>query len=221
MGWSGRGVGSPLAAGSAGGGTVMQSEPGVVRLNCNPSRRPGCLGRRDGLKTDRKSMSHPLARIRVPRENKQKSRVGFFRWEIQRGGQGMSCEKRQGKEEISSSFTVFSSFEHPCLLFVCVGRSVGLSVCNWLVWRRETEDLFGKNEVGIGLNEIGARVWFVYVFKLFGIFGWTIIKRVGFCFWIVHPEKLRIRFNISSWTNISICLFKEIKLKFREEWGIK
>lgn len=134
-----------------------------------------------------------------------------------RGGEGTSCEKRQGKEEISSSFTVFSSFEHPCLLFVCVGRSVGLSVCNWLVWRRETEDLFGKNEVGIGLNEIGARVWFVYVFKLFGIFGWTIIKRVGFCFWIVHPEKLRIRFNISSWTNISICLFKEIKLKFREE----
>lgn len=70
-------------AGSAGGGTAMQSEPGVVRLNCNPSRRPGCLGRRDGLKTDRKSMSHPLARTRVPRENKQKS--DFFLLAIEGG----------------------------------------------------------------------------------------------------------------------------------------
>lgn len=78
----------------------MQSEPGVVRLNCNPSRRPGCLGRRDGLKTDRKSMSHPLARIRVPRENEQKSRVGFFRrdWEIQACEKGDGCLLRKGKE---------------------------------------------------------------------------------------------------------------------------
>lgn len=50
---------------------AMQSELGVVRLNSNPSRRPGCLRRHDGLKTDRKSMTHPLATIRTSRETKQ------------------------------------------------------------------------------------------------------------------------------------------------------
>lgn len=117
LGWSGRGVGSPLAAGSAGGGTVMQSEPGVVRLNCNPSRRPGCLGRRDGLKTDRKSMSHPLARIRVPRENKQKSRVGFFRWEIQRGGEGRGRLVRKDKGRRRSLLHSLSSLPLNILAF--------------------------------------------------------------------------------------------------------
>lgn len=71
------GIPAPLAAVRRRHGTpgrpslAMQSEPGVVRLNSSPSRRPGCLRRRDGLKTDRKSMSHPSARTRIPRENKQ------------------------------------------------------------------------------------------------------------------------------------------------------
>lgn len=94
----------------------MQSEPGVVRLNCNPSRRPGCLGRRDGLKTDRKSMSHPLARIRVPRENKQKSRVGFFRWETQRGGEGTFLV-RKDKERRRSLLHSLSSLPLNILAF--------------------------------------------------------------------------------------------------------
>lgn len=62
---------SPFLAQSPVPSLAMQSELGVVRLNSNPSRRPGCLRRHDGLKTDRKSMTHPLATIRTSRETKQ------------------------------------------------------------------------------------------------------------------------------------------------------
>lgn len=63
---------SPFLAQSRAPSLAMQSELGVVRLNSNPSRRPGCLRRHDGLKTDRKSMTHPLATIRTSRETKQR-----------------------------------------------------------------------------------------------------------------------------------------------------
>ena len=66
-----------LSTGGPGSSLAMQSEPGVVRLNSSPSRRPGCLRRHGGLKTDRKSMSHPSARTRIPRENKQNRAPDF------------------------------------------------------------------------------------------------------------------------------------------------
>lgn len=153
--------------------------------------------------------------------SREQTKIGIFPARfgdpgLREGGR-MSCEKRQGKEEISW-FTIFfsgGSILWTTLPFVCLCRENGLSVCNWLVWRRETEDLFGKNEIGIGLNEIGARVWFVYLFKVFGIFGWMNIKHFGFCF--VHLGKLRIRFNYiyhlqRVYRNIWICL-NENKIK--------
>lgn len=73
-------------------------------------------------------MSHPLARIRVPRENKQKS--GFFRRgsEIQACEKGAGCLVRKDKGrrrslDSLSSFPGAPFFEQPCLLFVCVGRT--------------------------------------------------------------------------------------------------
>lgn len=70
----------PLRAahsGRPGPSLAMQSEPGVVRLNSSPSRRPGCLRRHDGLKTDRKSMSHPPSEDSNPSWEQTKSRTRF------------------------------------------------------------------------------------------------------------------------------------------------